>query len=367
MRIVHVDPEIGWRGGESQVLALMRELRRAGHTSFLAAPRGGELARRAAADAFEVADVPCRFGHDPVAGLALRRLCRGQNTDVVHVHTARALTFVRAAPRRVVRVLTRRMDTPPRGAGPYVRWLYDGLDEIVAISEAARRGLVMRGIAGSGITLVPSGVDTQVFQARPAAMARAELGLDDGFWLAIVGGLHARKGHAVLLDALSRLDPARRAGVGLLIAGTGPEEARLRERARALGLAPMVRWLGEVADVGAVLSAADLVLQPSLAEGLGVAVLEAMACGRAVVASAVGGLSETIRDGREGLLVPPGDAGALAQALVVCIDGPERRIEFGAAGRARALEFSTARMAARTLSVYERALARQAAGPDASR
>ena len=367
MRIVHIDPEVGWRGGESQVLALMRELRRAGHTSLLAAPGAGELTRRAAADGFEVADVPCRFGHDPRAGWSLRRICLGQDPDVVHVHTARALTFVRAAPRHVARVLTRRMDTPPRGAGPYVRWLYRGLDEVIAISEAARRGLAARGVGGSGITLVPSGVDIEIFAPRPVAVARAELGLDDGFWLAIVGGLHARKGHAILLDALSRLDPTRRARVRLLVAGTGPEEGRLRERARGLGVAPAVRWLGEVAAVAAVLTAADLVLQPSLAEGLGVAVLEAMACGRAVVASAVGGLRETIRDGREGLLVPPGDADALARALAACMDAPERLGEFGAAGRTRALEFSTARMAARTLSVYERALARQAAGRDASR
>ncbi len=367
MRIVHVDPETGWRGGQSQVFALMQELRRAGHSSILAAPRDGELASRALESGFVVANVGCRFGHDPRAGFALRRLCAERHPDIVHLHTARALTFVGFAPRSVVRVLTRRMDTPPRGAGWYVRWLYRSLDEVLAISEAARRGLVARGIDPRQIEIVPSGVDTAALQPGDATAARATLGLGPGFCVAIVGGLHARKGHAVLLEAVAQLPEEDRRGLQVLVAGSGPEEAMLRERAHSLGIEKALRWLGEVADVRPVLLAADLVAQPSLAEGLGVAALEAMACGRPVVASAVGGLSESIRQGREGWLVPAGDAGALAAVLLSCSRDRTQLRGLGAQARLRGLEFSTVRMAAATLSVYQRSLARRALGADAIR
>ena len=127
-----------------------------------------------------------------------------------------------------------------------------------------------------------------------------------------------------------------------------------------LGLGDRVRFLGRVDDVAPVLAAADLVAAPSLAEGLGVAVIEAMAAGRAVVASAVGGIPESLRDGVEGILVPPGDAPALAGAIERCLADAGLRERLGAAGQARAAQFSTLAMASGTESIYERARERHA-------
>jgi glycosyltransferase involved in cell wall biosynthesis len=179
--------------------------------------------------------------------------------------------------------------------------------------------------------------------------------------VAIVASLHERKGHAVLLDALALL-AARGVEPLCLAAGTGPEGDALQDRARSLGITGSVRWLGQVADVRPVLAAADVVVMPSLAEGLGVAAIEAMAAGRPVVASAVGGLPELITDDVQGLLVPPRDAGALATALERCLADPALRARLGAAGESRAAAFSTAAMARGTVSVYERALASRRAG-----
>jgi glycosyltransferase involved in cell wall biosynthesis len=361
LRVLHVDPERGFSGGETQVLALVRHLRDFGHEVLVAAHPDGELASRVRAAGLVHVPLLCRYGHDPVAGLALRRAVAVHAPDVVHLHTSRALSLAPYVPASVLRVVTRRMDYAPRGAGPYVRWLYGRLDAVIAISLAARAGLVARGVPASRVEVVPSGVDTAHFRGLDRAASRARLGLaPDVPVVAIVASLHARKGHAVLLDALARL--ARDGLAPLCVAaGTGPEGESLDDLATRLGLAPRVRWLGRVGDVRPVLGAADVVVAPSLAEGLGVAVIEALAAGRAVVASAAGGLPELVRDGVDGILVPPGDPAPLATALRRCLEDEELRRRLEQAGPARAEAFSTLAMARGTEAVYERARSVRAA------
>ncbi|MFN8598855.1 MAG: glycosyltransferase family 4 protein [Candidatus Binatia bacterium] len=357
LRILHVDPERGFSGGETQVLALATHLREAGHEILVAAHPGGPLAARLGERGLATTPLECRFGHDPRAGLALRAATARFRADVVHHHTSRALSLAPYVSRDVVQLVTRRMDYAPRGAGPYVRWLYGRMDAVIAISRAAREALAARGIDAARVAIVPSGVAVESFRDLDRTAARASFGIaDDAPVVAIVASLHERKGHAVLLDALARLAADGVAPL-CLAAGTGPEGDALQDRAQRLGVAARVRWLGQVADVRSVLAAADVVAMPSLAEGLGVAAIEAMAASRPVVASAVGGLPELIDDGVQGLLVPPGDAAALAAALRRVLGDAALRARLGDAGRVRAESFSTVAMARGTASVYERALA----------
>lgn len=357
MRVLHVDPEHTFGGGETQVMALVTHLREHGHTSFLATPSDGELGVRAAAAGFVVEDLRARFGHDPLGGATLRRLCGKHRPDLVHLHTARALSLAAYRPGGMPAVVTRRMDYAPRGARPYVGWLYRQVDRIIAVSQAARSAMGARGIAPERVTVVPSGVSVDHFARADRAAARADLSIpEDQPVVSIVGSLHSRKGHAVLFEALAALR-AQGHDVLCLAAGEGPEHEALDAQARSLGLGDRVRLLGHIEDVLPVLAAADVVAQPSLAEGLGVAAVEGMASGRPVVASRVGGLMETIRHDVEGLLVPLGDAGALADALGACLRDAELRERLGAAGRIRAKRFSTEAMARGNEAVYERLLA----------
>jgi len=357
LRTLHVDPERGFSGGETQVMALVRHLDTAGHAVAVAALADGGLARRLEGSSIPVLPIRVRFGHDPRGGLALRAAIRAFRPDVVHHHTSRALSLAPYVPRAVVQVVTRRMDYAPRGAAAYVRALYGGMDAIIAISQAARAALVARGIDGERIVVVPSGVAVESFAALDRTAARAALGIDGGrAVVAIVASLHLRKGHAVLLEALAEV--VRDVPSLLCVAaGTGPEGDALRDQASRLGVAGAVRWLGQVADVRPLLAAADVVVMPSLAEGLGVAAIEAMAAGRALVASNVGGLPELLADGEQGLLVPPGDPRALGAALARVLGDGALRTRLGDAGRRRAQDFSTAAMARGTEAVYERALA----------
>jgi glycosyltransferase involved in cell wall biosynthesis len=351
MRVLHVDPERGWGGGEVQVLLLARALARRGVASTLAADPRGALTRAAAAAGVPVAPLAIANHLDLRAALALRRLAAGY--DVIHFHTARAHAMAPACRRAGVRlVVTRRMDYVPAG-GPYARFLYNrAVDGVIAISEGVRTALVAAGVRPERVRVVPSAVDPERVTAGPGAreaVRRAWGVAPDAVAVVVLGALVRRKGHAVLLAAAARLGDA--AAVRWVFCGAGEERTALEAAAAPLG--DRVVFAGFRDDVGACLAAADVVALPSLQEGLGVAALEAMAAGRPVVASRVGGLAEAVADGETGLLVPPGDAAALATALGRLVAEPALRERLGAAGRRRAAaRHDPANMADGTLACY---------------
>jgi glycosyltransferase involved in cell wall biosynthesis len=351
VRVLHVDPERGWGGGEVQVTALLRELARRGHASVVAAVAGSPLASAATALGVPVEACTIRNHLDLRAVPRLRRLAR--DVDVVHFHTARAHAMAPwlggTGARRIV---TRRMDYVPRG-GPWARHLYNhAVDRVIAISDGVRAALVRAGVEPGRIRVVPSGVDVDALAAPAGAREalRVEWGVGrDETLVMVLGVLEERKGHAVLIDAATRMP--RPVAVRYVFCGAGSLEPRLREAVAYSGLA--VHFAGFRRDVAACLAAADVVVLPSLHEGLGVAALEAMAAGRPVVASRVGGLAEVIDDGVTGLLVPPRDPEALGAALGALAADAERRRAMGAHAlqRVRA-RFSSAAMAEGTLACY---------------
>ncbi len=353
MRVLHVDPERAWGGGEVQVLALVSVLAARGHASTVAAHPEGPLARAAAAAGARIVPLGIANHFDVRAALVLRRLAPG--FDVVHFHTARAHALAPLSRGRGARlVVTRRMDYVPTG-GPYVRFLYNrAVDAVIAISEGVRTALIRVGVRAERIRVVPSGIDARALAAPPAARAavRREWGLgDDEVAVVALGALEVRKGHAVLLAAAAGLASAA-PRLRYVFCGEGRQAKALAGAAAALDGA--ARLVGFRRDVAACLAAADIVALPSLQEGLGVAALEAMAASRPVVASRVGGLAEAVVHEETGLLVPPGDPTALAAALARLARDPDLRARLGAAGHARVLaRYTATRMAEGTLACYE--------------
>ena len=170
--------------------------------------------------------------------------------------------------------------------------------------------------------------------------------------LLCVGRLIPIKGHLVLLRALARAR-LRVPGLMLDIAGRGPLEPSLKAFARELGIEDAVRFLGFVAPVERAIEDAAIIVVPSLGEGFGMVALEAMERARPVIASAVGGLPEIVADGETGVVVPPADADALAEAMVVLAGDLERSAAMGLTGRKRALaEFTPERSAERIEELY---------------
>jgi glycosyltransferase involved in cell wall biosynthesis len=206
---------------------------------------------------------------------------------------------------------------------------------IVAVSRAVAEDF-HRHMGWENIRVVPNGVDLQAFAPGGDDRAMAEWP-SAGQRLLSVGRLHPQKGHRVLLDAMAG---ARQAGaqLSLLVAGEGAERAALEAQASALGLQGHVRLAGR-RDVRPLLAAADVFVFPSLYEAVGIALLEAMACARPVVASRTGGIPDVVEDGVSGMLITPGDALGLAGALAALERDPELRRTLGKAARARAEAF----------------------------
>ena len=227
---------------------------------------------------------------------------------------------------------------------------------VTAVSEAVADSVVVLGVPRERITVIPNGVDAARFvPPAPAEEARRALGAEASPLVGSVGCLAARKDYGTLLEAL-RLLGDRGLAFRAALVGDGPERDRLEARATALGLAGRVRFLGERADVDRLLPGMDVFVLSSREEGIPNALLEAMAAGRACVATAVGGTPEVLRDGETGWLVPPGEPGALADALEQALTRPgEARRRGEAAGRAVREEMSIEAMVRRHEEFYERA------------
>jgi glycosyltransferase involved in cell wall biosynthesis len=199
------------------------------------------------------------------------------------------------------------------------------------------------------IEVIHNAVQTERF-GRPAdPTLRASLGGGDSAIVLTVARLDSQKGHDVLLRAVAETPSVR-----LVLAGQGPERERLETLVSRLGLSARVLFLGRRTDVAELLAASDVFVLPSLFEGSSLAVLEAMAAMKPVVATAIGGTDELIVDGESGRLVPPADPGALAAALRQVIADRPLRTRLGQNARDRVEQhFSAAGMAKRVAQVYE--------------
>jgi glycosyltransferase involved in cell wall biosynthesis len=227
-------------------------------------------------------------------------------------------------------------------------------DAVVAVSEDTKRHLDERlGLAPDVVSVISNGV---LVERGNRDRVRNELGLrpDESLVMAS-GSLVERKGHAVLIRALASLD--RALPWRLAIAGQGREREALEQLAVALGVADRVHVLGFRDDMPDVLAATDIFAMPSLWEGLPLALLEAMAAGKPIVASATSGIPEAMTSGCEGILTAPGDVGQLAGALEQLMRDGALRDRLGAAAAARAAaEFSFDAMIGKYEALYRGAI-----------
>jgi glycosyltransferase involved in cell wall biosynthesis len=336
--IAHVTSETGFSGGEVQVFLLLEGLRQRGHRVLLLCPAGSRSAEEAARRGIAYLTVRMRNDLDWPAVIALARAFRQHRPDLVHLHTGRAnwLGGLAAYALHLPAISTRRMDRRVK-RNWRTRLIYHHLvQRAVAISPAVTTCLAAGGVPPARTRLIYEAVDPAHLQPTVDRSAtRAALGAQpaDRVLLALAA-LIRRKGLDVLLDALP-LVAAHRLRPLLWIAGDGPERSALRTQAERLGLGGQVQFLGRRSDVPDLLAACDVFVLPSRREGLGVSALEAMAAARPVVCSAVGGLTDSVVDGRTGLLVPAEDPDRLAQALVRLLNDDDLRLRLGQAGPER--------------------------------
>jgi glycosyltransferase involved in cell wall biosynthesis len=369
IRIAYCIDSMGIGGTELNALRTAERLDRTRFSiSVVALNENGPLRARYDAAEIPVHHAPIRALYHPATALATGQLARHfarERVDIVHCHdpytNVVAATAARVAGTRVVLASRRWWETPARaralGAANF--FAYRVAHRVIANSPIVARSLQAKErVRADRITVVPNFVDDDAFMAPPASQLlqlRDELRLEeDALVVGVVARLRAPKDHATLLRAAQRL---RRSypNLRVIIVGDGPDRERLTTLTRELGIDPIVRFAGTRPPQPNLHHLFDVCVLPTLKEGFPNSVIEAMAAGRPVVASAVGGVPDAIIDGETGRLVPPGDDARLAAALEPLLANRAVRLALGVAGMRRVRQHFHARAVVDTLeSHYER-------------
>ncbi len=344
LRILHTESSTGWGGQEIRILTEMRGMLDRGHAVTLVTPEDAQLHPAARKLGIPVQALP--IGRKNLGGLSALRgwLARQQWAfDVINTHSstdswlAAVACATRSGAPPIVR--TRHVSTAVNN-GLGTRWLYlRATKHIVTTGEALRQQLHRdNGFPLDRMTSVRTGIDLQRYRPLDQAECRRHLGLEAGPTVGIVATLRDWKGHDILFeawDAIQREVP----GVRLMIVGDGPYRDRLDAMVERLGIGASLRFVGHQENVTEWLNAFDVFTLPSWGdEGVPQAIMQAMACGKPVVSTPVGAITEAVVADRTGLIVPPRDAPALATAVVRILRDATLSSALGQASLERARE-----------------------------
>jgi len=356
MRVLHLNNEKTWRGGERQTLLTVLEQRRQGLDASIACRSGSPLYKLAVEKNLPTIALPA------AAPAALFKLIRVMKSfDVLHSHTGRthSLAALATLVERKLLVVSRRVDFVP-GNSWFNRWKYQRVDKIVCVSRCIQKVLGDWGVPCEKLTVIYEAVPGDAFLPREESrrILREKTGISpDRRMVGNIAALVGHKDHATLLQA-ARLMPDHLRDVAFVIVGEGELKDKLLRLRKDLGLESTVYFTGFIPQAQNLLPGFDVFAMSSRMEGLGTIVLDAGQAGVPVVATAGGGLPEAVINQQTGLVVPIGDARVLADAIVRMLCDPALAERLACAAQARVqAEFLPPLMAQKYVRVYQEGFA----------
>ncbi len=352
-----VDLETEWRGGQSQMLLLLKGLYERGHAAELIAVKGSPLAHRARKEGIYVHTVRPNFTRLR-ATFQIRSVLTDGRIDLVHVNEAHALTaaWLAGAHRRVPVLSSRRIGFPLQ-KNRISRARYDSLERFVANSEDVAQSLINSGFPRDRISIVNEGVEIpSLVSSEERRLARKRWGVaGDEYLIGCASAFVPEKGQRHLVEALPKVRekfPRAR----LLLVGEGRCLAEVQQLAMGLGLSGAVLAPGFVSNMREFYAALDAFAFPSEFEGLGTALQTAMAYSLPVISTTRGALGEVVEDGRTALVAEP-SAEAFAAAMIHLMSDVALQKKLGDAGREEVKNrFSADRMVDNTLALYQQVI-----------
>lgn len=372
MKTLHINTERTWRGGEQQTLYLLRSLKERRIKSHLACQPGSPMEKKALEAGVEVFPIAMRGEVDLPASLRIRKLITRHGYDIVHSHTSHAhtLAFFASLGCGTCRLVTRRVDfsifrnrfLPING----IKYRFMA-DYYIAISHQIKQVMVKDGIAADRIFVVHSGIDPQRFARAAGDHLTEEFNLRPDERVVInVAHLAGHKGQKYLVGAIPHVLAAI-PNVRFFIIGKGELMSELQALSVSLGIGHALTFTGFRNDVGAFYKIADLFVMSSVQEGLGTAILDALALGKPVVAANSGGIPEIIRDGQTGRLVEAANPQALAKGIIEMLTNVELAGAMARRGQADVkAKFSIDAMVESNLAVYNRLLTSDSCRPQSA-
>lgn len=345
LQILH-NKKVG--GAEQHLIQLCDALQRRGHAVEAAAVKSSWIGQRLTEMGIKVHNFDPRSHFDPVALVELISLLRSSAPDIVHTHLVRGAYYARFA--------TRLAGTPlVSTVHDLTTWKhYSRRRQLIAVSNAVKANLLSRGFDDAMIKVVYPGARDCSMQGKGASTRqtmRGRLGLNEqDTAIFLIGRVAEVKGHDIALKAMARVRQVVGSTAKLYFAG---QETSWGSKLKEVSGASEARWLGRVENIPELLSAADICIQPSRSEGLPLALMEAASASKALIGSYVGGIPEVIDNGLNGLLVPPENSDALAEAIIQLLRMPEQAKELGNQARKKYEQyFSVDNMADQVIGVY---------------
>ncbi len=323
MKILQVCSATEMGGGEVHVADLVRALSTRGHAIYLAVRPNSPLREPLSGVIASWHEMPLRNSLDIYSARAITEIVKENSIDIVHAHLGRdylvaALGCKRARGARLI--LTRHHYLPVK-QNPIYRWLLQDVAAVIAVSGSVGQSIKEQlGLPDEKVHVIPNWVDPERFHPIERAPARAMFRLKSGLAVACIGQITPAKGQEEFVKAAARI-ARMRSDAEFVIAGDEKDDAGsftryLADLARTLGIGERLTFKGYVSHLPEFLAAVDVVVVPSWDEGFSLVTVEALAAGRAVLASDVGGIRDIIKDNFPGMLFPPRDVGALANKML---------------------------------------------------
>lgn len=355
-RILHIDTDKTWRGGQQQAASLIKHLNALGHENILVSPPESELLRRIPDKLCDKFLLSMRNELDVAAAFKLSAIIKSQKPDLIHAHSGRAHTIGLLARmlslKSIPLIVSRRVDFPIK-KGLFSRWKYKKADYYIPISKKIASRLSDYGISPDRMNVVYSGVEPDRFRNVDEGHLREEFSLDPNS--IIIGNIaycDAPKRQRDIIKAapvvLQKIPKAQ-----FFIVGDGPLREELIALADELGVADHSHFPGFQSNIGDYLKLFDIFLMVSEDEGLGSSILDAQYFGLPVIATPVGGIPEIVIDGETGILTPVNNHQRLADNIIDLANSSYKRQQIGELSKQKVFDsYTTKIMSQNIMQIY---------------
>lgn len=358
MKILHLASAKSWRGGEQQIAYLITELAKKKIDQVVFCPTGSPMEKFCRENKIAVVPYKKRFSLNPFVALQVKNYCKKNEVDLIHVHDNHAHTFAWLAAllfgNKPQIVVSRRVDfSINKNRLSLAKYQHSKVARIVCVSEAIRQIVLKDYPHPEKVVVVYSGIDLEKFGAKPDGRLRKKLGLSpNDLLIGNVAAIAPHKDYFTFVDTAKILLAGGQDAHFVAIGGDGGERELIQKYIEEKGITDRVHLPGFREDVPVILPELDLFLFTSKTEGLGTSLLDVLACGIPVIATAAGGIPEIIKHQETGLTAPVADASTLAKHVLSLVNDRSLSNQLVEAGKALVQSFSKEETAIKTLAIY---------------